>query len=104
MTDASAPFNAPLASGRFCDFCSDPHPPWDYPCESFELWGLVNSLDSWGACDACHLLIQADQWDALAERSKAKMGVPAIPLHIHRQIHEAFRKHRKGPALRSGTA
>lgn len=84
--------NMPLATGRFCDFCNDPTPRWDYPCNTFNVWGLVNSIDSWLSCDHCRLLIQGEQWEQLAARAATSQG---WPIWLVRQIHDEFRKHKK---------
>jgi hypothetical protein len=61
-----------------CDFCSAPGIYANYPARSFTAWELqkqdgstmnVNSQSDWAACKACASLIDANEWDALVERS-----------------------------------
>ena len=62
-----------------CDFCTTPgnrETSWVYPTQPFEVQdedtGQVFNIDDgqgWGACAACHKLIQTGNPDALAARS-----------------------------------
>ena len=56
-----------------CDFCSVPGPVWRYPARSFVAYRAPNvageSVGDWAACDLCHVLIEADDRTALAQRS-----------------------------------
>lgn len=61
----------PLTDPR-CDFCLEPLPKWEVPCEDF-VFGLpgVNegSMGSWGACDACAALIRLGDRVGLLDRA-----------------------------------
>ena len=106
-----------------CDMCSlpDPNPAWDYVCDSFE--GLVfattddgpeetvaasasfHSDEGWLLCDACHVLVEAGDKEAVVNR------VLDSPYHerpidaghrekfaeMIRQFHATFWDTKKGP-------
>lgn len=109
----------PAQSGRgrdgTCDFCGAPRPVWCYPCRDFartvELVGgvAVNYIGSWWACEACHVLIEANAWAALADRTMAAQPAEtrrtlAAVWQILRSdvagLHAMFARHRTGPAVR----
>lgn len=60
-----------------CDFClGDPKEDpirWSYPCGYVRLSNanpvMNRTKDSWGACDACHDLIEAGDFDGLFDRT-----------------------------------
>ncbi len=99
-----------------CDFCTaQTARPWCYPCRAFVAWELpadqnilgvpvvADSPDDWAACDACHALIEAGDWEALAQRSAAdslstRLGLRDHALAMMRDLHAKFRAHRAGPA------
>ena len=62
-----------------CDFCSSPHPRWNYPAASFDAESdegtLGRSTGDWVACEDCHVLIEADNRIGLAERA---IAIPSI--------------------------
>lgn len=72
-----------------CDFCAAVDPTWTYPCHDFivdfTIIGLPGDrkVGAWGACDTCHDLIEADDWDGLREHCIATepdhARVAAIP-------------------------
>jgi hypothetical protein len=65
--------------GLICDFCNDPKITRDFHCKSFPfVVGIFNwgSNGDWAACDECAALIDADKWDALADRAVA--GNPSL--------------------------
>ncbi len=60
-----------------CDFCSiDTNPvdaSWRFSCRMFRAQASVPELvieyrGDWAACDDCRPLVEAEQWDALADR------------------------------------
>jgi hypothetical protein len=62
---------------RICDFCAAAPAAWRYPTRGGQL-AMVLIGDAlvvlpggdWHACPACHLLVQAGQWDALSGRAR----------------------------------
>ncbi len=52
-----------------CDFCSEPEPAWSYPAATVRVVSNHVSDGDWAACDACHDLIEAKDFNALADRS-----------------------------------
>ena len=52
----------------YCDFCGSTDVRWIYPCLDFSFM-FVPMGDQWLACDICHLLIEANESEALALRS-----------------------------------
>lgn len=97
-----------------CDFCMKPHPTWDFPAAPFHAWTEVlpevtndmASINEWAACDDCRLLVEADEYEALAERSYLHqmmhmpdmLNIPkVIVMHSIRDLHEKFRAARTGP-------
>lgn len=85
-----------------CDFCNDMKPAWEHPCRSFTtLGGVVESVDAWLACDGCHTLIVAENWDGLAARCALLLSWDAS---LVLAIQDEFRKNRIGPPRKYGTA
>lgn len=91
-----------------CDFCSAPGPRWTYGCLPFRYEGVnAGSADDWAACDACHDLIEAADWNELAERGMQSMifhsptPVPESSRRwMHKKVlgmHRQFASHRTGP-------
>ena len=96
-----------------CDFCSAPgeeEDAWTYPCASFkygiEIPGYPKgaSKGEWAACQACHELIDADDYDSLlrravdAEIAKSPELKKFRPMFLAMvgEIHNGFRAHRTG--------
>lgn len=89
-----------------CDFCSEEHAAKVYPCETF-IWEREmithQSLGGWAACAECSRLIDANEWDALVERSIYQLveqdSVPIEHVQMLRenfhQIYALFRTYRK---------
>ena len=92
-------FSMPVTS-PICDFCGDGWPSWDYDCHDFvaRLPDLA-SMGGWAACDACSELIEADDWDAVLERSLIlgrKLGREEETRVDATLMHKGFREHRYG--------
>lgn len=55
-----------------CDFCGEPGPVWDYDCApfitDFDNKDVYESPDGWACCALCARLIEADDYDLLAQR------------------------------------
>ena len=86
----------------YCDFCGSSRVAWSYPCGEFTILCLRTS-GPWNACDTCHLLIEANENEALALRSNntliAKLpSLPDDPTEMQ-IIQDGFRQHRTGPAV-----
>lgn len=92
-----------------CDFCAAPGPRWTYGCLPFNYEGInAGSADDWAACDRCHDLVEAGEWDELAERGQAGMtfhtGITISSRQLSfmrdkvRAMHQQFVAHRTGPA------
>jgi hypothetical protein len=67
----------PARRARICDFCAAAPAAWRYPTRGGQLatvlLGEVLVIipgGDWHACPACHLLVQAGQWDALSARAR----------------------------------
>ena len=87
-----------------CDFCSQPHPTWIYPCKSFNLPNPTcqgagyGSVGDWGACDTCHNLIQKGLWPQITQRAikhQPKQLQPTAKRWVT-QLHRAFRNNQTG--------
>ncbi len=100
----------PTPEGRLrCDFCTREDVRWTYPARDFteKVAGrTVGSQGGWAACDPCHDLIEADDYDGLATRGE---GVQFIDGRAPREFvewivqrHGNFRANRLGPAVRCG--
>lgn len=94
-----------------CDFCHARLPEWRYPCESFTVTfrghPMPGSTGAWLACQRCHELIQAEDWETLADR--AVRGFEMLPPQVVEEVrnaikrfHQAFNEHRTGPPTRWG--
>jgi hypothetical protein len=67
----------PTRRARTCDFCAAAPATWRYPARADRL-ATVRTGDAlviipggdWHACPACHLLVQAGQWDTLSTRAR----------------------------------
>jgi len=84
-----------------CDFCGSTVIAWRYPALSFDLaiirvpseptgelrhveWG---SLTDWAACETCSALIEAGEWDTLAERGvDHSPQVRVLPADVRKRI------------------
>ena len=94
-----------------CDFCSVPCPSWRYPARSFIAYRASNlageSVGDWAACDACHKLIEADDFYSLAHRSLDELilkhpearAAAEILFQDLAELHRQFFEHRCGPAV-----
>ena len=89
-----------------CDFCSATPVEWSYPAttflsDQFSEWG---SAGSWAACQPCHDLIEADDYDALGSRSIEKYEIPLECRWEVRKsllrLHSQFRAARTGDAVK----
>ena len=90
--------DAGLEVEAICDFDSDPDVRWRYPADDFEMPGTGwASQGDWAACDPCSDLVEADDWDGLAER--CLIGVvkhrEAIRVRLM-NLHERFAAARTG--------
>ena len=95
-----------------CDFCSKEgrEEIWSYPCADFiygiEIAGYPKgaSKGEWAACQTCHELIEADDYDGLLRRAvDAEIGKsPELSqyrpmfLAMVGEIHKGFRANRTG--------
>lgn len=57
-----------------CDFCAQAAPMWWYPAKDFDMPALagmqaVVSLKDWAACAQCYALIEANDYQALVDRT-----------------------------------
>ena len=94
-----------------CDFCSEPSPAWCYPAETFiamTIGPVASTSDGgWAACDECHRLIEADDRQALADRSATLLIVAnpefaAVAEELRGQLadlHRGFFSHRLGSGV-----
>lgn len=89
-----------------CDFCGDPRPTWKYAAEPFtrSVAGSAVAIvfdELWAACDACHRLIEADQWARLLRRHKRLNPhadtTPVVVADVA-ALWQQFRIRRIGPA------
>jgi hypothetical protein len=83
--------------GLVCDFCATQPAAYRYPASRagiIPVGGAVVVLPGgdWLACPACHLLVQAQQWDALSERALLSVVEGAA-------LWAVFRKCRSGAAV-----
>jgi hypothetical protein len=68
--------------GDKCDFCGGPNPRWSYPAKDVGAIPIpggpkVMLTGGWGACDACHALIERDDRNGLAEQgARIFRGLP----------------------------
>lgn len=100
----------PMSPILICDFCSGPEVWWwRYPCAPFRMRGSnYGSADDWAACDACHRLIEQDEWDEVADRMMERQfpdgSGPAFVRKATRRsilaLYGEFRKNRTGPPAR----
>lgn len=95
----------------FCDFCSEPNIEWCYPTRDFTVPDIHYIPDpDFAACQICHDLIEADNWEGLAERAAQtfieKNGAifedltedkKRIVSHMA-SFHLRFKQNRTGPA------
>ncbi|MGB7437778.1 MAG: hypothetical protein WBR26_02435 [Candidatus Acidiferrum sp.] len=85
--------------GNTCDFCGrdDCWPGKDYVCGEVSVGIMTLAPSVWGACGPCAKLIDADDWEGLAQRA-AEGVVPemrSLYLIQMRKTHAAFRRARK---------
>lgn len=80
-----------------CDFCSQPNPRWVYPAKDFgEIVTKFASVGDWGACEECKQLIQAGDWDTLAQRSMTFIGDKSLPEDINATVLQAVKDMHQG--------
>ncbi len=67
----------PARRARTCDFCAAAPAAWRYPTRGGQLTTVLigDALvivpgGDWHACPACHLLVEAGQWDTLSEQAR----------------------------------
>jgi len=84
-----------------CDFCSTPEVNWRYPCDNFTIFLILqkgngqtnrvswSSTGDWKACADCSHLIEAGDWDGLAQRCVI-LRHPELPLVIQREVKESI--------------
>jgi hypothetical protein len=87
-----------------CDFCNEPGPIWNYPCEDFDMahnGQHAGFIGDWAACNRCHLNITKNEWGRIAERNaKASPGLGRNQVKRWvTALHAEFRKHRTGNAV-----
>jgi hypothetical protein len=112
--------DAPPGEGQ-CDFCGAPSPAWDYPAADFdfEMIGpdgmkiVQRSIGEWSACEKCSNCIEADDYEALAQRSGGMRAFRHLPkahqtprieakMLAHVKAHfDHFRVHRTGARVTS---
>jgi len=83
-----------------CDFCSSPAPAWNYPAESFKDPLGSQSIGDWLACEECHALIEAGNYEGLARRALAALGHAdhlEWSMAYCRDLYRMFRENRTGP-------
>jgi hypothetical protein len=91
-------------SAPMCDFCpvAGRAAVWYYPCDSFVTTiefisnEAVTSRDcdstaGWMACDACHEMIEASQWDELLDRFVASSTLPDAPDDVQQTFRDGLR-------------
>jgi hypothetical protein len=94
-----------------CDFCSDSPVYAAHECIDFTLLdiGMFGSTGGFAACEKCHSIIVAEEWDALVTRSVESFLTKNIPASerdnqmLKRELTEyinkiqiGFRKNRTG--------
>ena len=80
-----------------CDFCADHPAAYRYPTRRAGIVPIGDAVvvlpgGDWLACPACHLLVEAQQWDTLSARAKLSTEHGAA-------LWACFRKCRSGPAV-----
>ena len=83
-----------------CDFCADQPAIYRYPTRHAGIVPVGDSVvvlpgGDWLACLACHLLVEAGQWDSLSARAKLSAEQGAV-------LWACFRQWRSGPAALLG--
>lgn len=99
----------PVLSGEYCDFCAAEKIVKLYRCKNFVFNNTSvfrNDFGTWGACRTCAMLIDAERWSELTERSFVKFAKRHGPISRYdaiglrqqfRTIHQLFREHKIGP-------
>jgi hypothetical protein len=99
-----------------CDFCNSTSPRWAYPASDFPIAIAVpadgseprvaGSSGPWAACDACAVLIEKNDYDALLVRSLEAQPIelleampPALVRAMLSGLHATFKKARTGPRM-----
>jgi hypothetical protein len=93
------PHNGAAEHDRRCDFCAAAPAAWRYPARGEQpatvLVGdalVIVPGGDWYACPACHLLVEAGEWDTLSGRAR-------LPLDQGDALWATFRAMRAGPPL-----
>lgn len=90
-----------------CDFCSATiQAGWNWPARSFLVGPGAESREDWAACNTCHALLLADDWEGLARRTAETFHQhhPEQALIFSREdvyqsarpMHSSFRQNRIG--------
>ena len=87
-----------------CDFCGSPEICWEYFAHDFDGPEIKSKactiafdmIENWMACDPCYKLIQAGQWDGVAERCvnaavPADSGYRPEALRLAQDLYSSFR-------------
>ena len=80
-----------------CDFCADRPATYRYPTRRAGIVHISCAVvvmpgGDWLACPACHLLVEAQQWDTLSARARLSAKYGAV-------LWAYFRRCRSGPAV-----
>jgi hypothetical protein len=86
--------------GNQCDFCggeAGTDRGKDYACGKVKTSVITYAPSTWWACDPCAKLIDADDWEAVAQRGAAKVNEQFRSLYLMqlREAHQAFRLARR---------
>lgn len=99
-----------MSTPGVCDFCAAVPVIAVYPCQDFvtvDPAGLLPDArmrGGWGACTACHALLDRGDYDRLAKRTwrRSNMDPASVPAQMVRLLHQDFRRHRTGPPILLG--
>lgn len=91
-----------------CDFCSGGSIVWRYPCNSFVMDEVVESIGDWAACMNCHCFINTNNYDDLASFAVTSMILRNEIAIEHaqtfyeylRRLHGMFLANRTGACVR----
>jgi hypothetical protein len=80
-----------------CDFCADQPATYRYPTRRAGIVHISSAVvvmpgGDWLTCPACHLLVEAQQWDTLSARANLSAKYGAV-------LWAYFRQCRSGPAV-----
>jgi hypothetical protein len=91
-----------VLSSPVCDFCFDARLRWEYDCETFTVDEIgFGSENGWLSCDRCSDLIEAENWEALHDRSIRSWiirmgGIEEWHVKSIKMIQRGFIEHRVG--------